>query len=114
MKPVPKTILSLFFLIFGGMGLLFALLLLRESAGAIGMRLWPRVPVEIAASGGRLLAEAAPDEPPFRFEVRYRYEFEGTAYESQSLAPGGNNFFVWAEVARNEKLYPPAGARGPT
>jgi hypothetical protein len=103
--------LSLFFLLFFGLGSLFEVLLIREFGRALGQRAWQKAPCTIVGSE---VQERGGNETPYVFAVRYQYEHGGRFYtgsvykrnysgsekysQAQSLArkyPAGANLFCY-------------------
>jgi uncharacterized protein DUF3592 len=68
---------SLFFLLFFGMGLLFCVLIAREVYRDAKMYSWPKAECVIIQSGVR---EEPKSEQPYRFQVRYDYQWQGRTY----------------------------------
>ena len=76
--------LSLFFLVFFAMGLLFEVLILRESARAAGQRFWKRVPCTIVASEVREVG----GESPYAAAISYQYDYDGRHYTGSAYKRG--------------------------
>ncbi|HML73523.1 MAG TPA: DUF3592 domain-containing protein [Anaerohalosphaeraceae bacterium] len=70
---------SVFFLFFGGMGLLFEVFLVREVVSAIHRRNWSVVSCRILESSVR---QESNSESPYRFAVKYEYQVNGATYQS--------------------------------
>ncbi len=67
---------TFFFALFAGMGLLFVGVGLFSVGQAWQARSWPAIPCQIIASA------ATQTDDQYKFEVRYRYTFEGRDHES--------------------------------
>jgi hypothetical protein len=85
-----KFFISLFLLVFFGMGSFFLVVLVREFARETATYLWRATPATVISSG---IEETGDDEDPYRWSLSYRYSFEGGEYTSSqvALSPQGSS-----------------------
>jgi len=81
-----KGFMTIFFGVFFLMGSLFTILIVGEAWKQLAPWLWPRTDCTILASG---VGETGDDQDPYRPLVRYRYEVDGRAYESDRYVRSG-------------------------
>ena len=77
-----KFFASLFFLVFLGMGLVFAWLVAREALAGLKTWTWARTPCEIIRSDVRDTDVRGRKSDDFYFDVEYRYDFKGQNHSS--------------------------------
>jgi hypothetical protein len=83
-----RVVGSLFFLVFGGIGLVFLVLLSRESGKNLRTWFWKSTPCEILASSIAENRDGRRNQP-YRLEISFRYEFNGREHTTQHAAEFG-------------------------
>lgn len=94
---------TLFGLVFMAFGLFFVVMLLMAGLDAVRQRGWPNATATVLSSS---FATDGPDEHPYRFVVHYRYQVDGTTYESSTYLSGYSGDDDFAPVQRLLLSYP--------
>ncbi len=94
---------SLFFLVFLGMGLLFCVFIGREVY--LGAKTYSWQPAECVILESRV-DEEGKGEHPYRFQVRYEYQWQGKAYGSEKWSQQDRAFSDYADAQRLSAKYP--------
>jgi hypothetical protein len=81
-----KIFLTIFFLFFLGMGLLFTGFLGLEVSKSVRTRFWTATPCVIVESGVIEETDDRNNNSPYVCAVQYRYEWEGRSYTSSQMA----------------------------
>ena len=95
--------LSLFFLFFFVMGLLFEVLTLREAGRALGQRAWKKTPCTIVAGE---VQERGGGESPYAFSISYRYNYGGNAYSGSVYKRGYSGSSTYSAAQDLVQRYP--------
>ena len=96
---------TLFFGLFFLMGALFTVFILGEALKQLAPWWWPATDCTILSSG---VEDTSDDQHPYRASVRYRYEIDGRAYESDRMfrGDGGTPSFDRARDRRKARESP--------
>lgn len=94
---------SLFFLVFLGMGLLFCGLLCREVYRSAQTYRWPAAECVVLESR---VQEDRNDEHPYRFQVRYEYQWQGQTFSSDKWSRHGGLYSDYGEAQQLVTRYP--------
>ncbi|MBN1125311.1 MAG: DUF3592 domain-containing protein [Sedimentisphaerales bacterium] len=94
-----KLALSLFFLIFFSFGAFFEYLIVQEFFSRLGRFKWGKTSC--------VILESSVQENPFRFAVRYEYEYSGHTYISTTYRWGYKSSDTYSEAASIAGKYPP-------
>ncbi|MCP5521922.1 MAG: DUF3592 domain-containing protein [Verrucomicrobiales bacterium] len=81
-----KIFLTLFLLVFLGMGLLFTGFLVREVVRSAKTRFWPAIPCVVLESGVVEHTDDRDNNSPYLCSVQYRYEWQGRSYTSSQVS----------------------------
>ncbi len=100
---VGKLGLSLFFLLFFGMGSLSEILILHQFGQALGQRSWKKVPCTIVSSE---VQERNDLKEPYAFAVRYRYEYGGQTYTGSAFKRGYSGSDKYSTTQQLVQKYP--------
>lgn len=95
--------LSFFFLIFGGMGLIFTGLIVKTVWGEWQSRGWPETPCRVVESS---VARETKGDGDYQFQVRYEYRWEGRLHESTRWRRSGGGFRDYGEAQALVERYP--------
>lgn len=94
---------SLFFLAFFGMGLLFCVFIGREFYVGAKTYTWPTVECVILESR---VQEDDKAERPYRFQVRYEYQWQGRTYGSDKWSKNGGAYSDYGDAQQLVARYP--------
>jgi hypothetical protein len=100
---VGKIGISLFFLVFFAMGMLFEVTLVREIARNVVSRGWPEVSCTILESSVR---DDSRQSNPYRFAVKYQYIYEGITWQSKQYQFQNTNFDDYQAAQKLVNAYP--------
>jgi hypothetical protein len=92
------------------MGVLFAVLIVRQTVRSARVYGWPSAPCTILSSGGRLDSAVPDTQPPYTFHALYRYLWQGREYSSDAFSEPRSRFTSWSDVRRLEKRFPPGSS----
>jgi hypothetical protein len=98
-----KLGISLFFLLFFAMGMLFEVLTIREFGRVLGQRSWQRVPCRITRSG---VQEQNDSEKPFVFATGFAYEYQGRSYTGSAYKRGYKGSETYSDAQKIARRYP--------
>jgi hypothetical protein len=87
---------SFFFLVFGGMGLLFTVMVLRQAYRDAQTYRWPAVPCVILESG---ITDKGGNSP-YAVDVHYQYEWSAATRSSRQLATQTKSFSDYSKAQR--------------
>ena len=107
---IGKLFVSLFFLVFLGMGSFFVWFIARDAVVGIRIWTWKQAPCEILASAVRETEEPGQRVGNFEFEVRYRYRFGGQTFTSEQYRRNPKPFSDYAKAARLTQRYSPGSS----
>jgi hypothetical protein len=82
-----RIVLTLFFLVFFGMGAVFVVLIARESLSNLRTWTWTRTECQILRSGISETDRRRNRTGDFQVDVRYEYTFGGQTFTSDKLSP---------------------------
>src|SRR5215813_6765620 len=102
-----KLILTLFFLVFLGMGSVFVWLILRDSVSEVQTWTWAKTPCEIIASNVHETGEREKPAGNFCFVVRYGYTFKGQQFISETYKRKAGSFEDYGKAARLAERFRP-------
>ena len=105
-----KFFLSLFFLVFLGMGLLFVWFTAREAAQIYQAWTWKKTDCEIIASTVRETDDEGRRTGEFFLDVEYRYRFNAEAFTSHKHKQKPGSFSDYAKAARVAGQYRPGSS----
>ena len=91
-----RILASLFFLVFGGMGLIFTAWLGMQVYRDAQTWKWPAVPCTVLESG---ITDKGGNSP-YAVHVHYQYEFQGRSYSSQQLSTQTKSFSDYSKAQR--------------
>jgi hypothetical protein len=94
--------LSLFFLFFFGMGMLFEVLIVREFGRAVGQRAWKETPCTITLSEVR----ENRGESPYALNVRYQYDYNGQAFTGSAYKRSGTAVGTYSAMQKLVQRFP--------
>ena len=98
---------SLFFLVFLGMGLVFVGLISKEAWSGLQTWTWVQTPCEVTSSLVRETDQQGRRSGKFFPEVTYHYEFKGTSYISYALSRKPVSFQDYTAASRLAGKYKP-------
>lgn len=98
-----KLGLSLFFLVFLGMGLLFEVLIFHELAVEVNSYFWPKVECVVTASS---VQEPSGDSRQYFFKIQYEYNYHGKAYQSDQFRKKQSGFSDYLDAKTLADSYP--------
>jgi hypothetical protein len=101
-----KGCVTLFLFAFFAAGVLFTALVLRELPQQGLTYTWPTAQCAVEFSRGVLDAGVRDSEPPYRFDITYRYQWDGREYKGSAISGSGSHFRKWSAVRELEKRYP--------
>jgi hypothetical protein len=102
-----KLFLSLFGLVFLGVGLLLGWVILREAAGGLQTWSWRKTDCEITGSAVRQQNQGGNQNGDFFFDVNYRYTFNGRQYSSDQYKRSAEKSEDYNKMARLTERYRP-------
>ena len=94
---------SLFFLVFFAMGALFCVFIGREFFLNLQIRNWPTAECVIIES--QVTEDRSRDETPYKFAVRYEYQWQGKAYSSTKWSRQNAAFSDYSKAQRLARVY---------
>ncbi|MBN1816075.1 MAG: DUF3592 domain-containing protein [Sedimentisphaerales bacterium] len=94
-----KLFISLFFLVFFSFGAFFEYIIAQEFLTRFGRYGWEKRPC--------VVLESSVQENPFRFNVRYEYEYSGHTYIGTTYRRGYASSDSYSEAATIAQQYPP-------
>jgi hypothetical protein len=103
-----KIALTIFFLFFLGMGLLFVGLLTKNTIDDVDTYTWTTTEAEVLESS--IVERGGDDDHAYVLRTLYRYEVGGVTYRSSVVSPGYAGDGDYLEAQRSLDRYP-AGAR---
>ncbi len=105
---VGKLGISLFFLFFFAMGAVFEVLIIRQFIRNARQYTWRRTPCRIVAGG---VEKTGNSDRPYRFAVRYAYEYQGEQYTGDVYKPGHGGSEKYSEAETLARRYPQGADR---
>jgi hypothetical protein len=94
---------SLFFFVFLAMGLAFCVFIGREVYLGAKTYTWPRVECVILDSR---VVEDAKDNRPYRFQIRYEYQWRGRTHTTEKWSRRGGAYSDYSDAQRLTARYP--------
>jgi hypothetical protein len=102
--------MTVFGLIFAGMGLLFCGLIARDAIAGLKTWTWKETPCAITASAVAPQNQNRRSGTDFGFEVKYRYTFDGHDYASQQYGLKPQSSDDYGKMARLAERYAPGSS----
>lgn len=104
-----KLFISLFFLFFLGMGSLFFYLVARDAVTGLKSWTWTKTDCQILSSSVGEAIEKNRQSGNFSFDVKYRYQWSGQTFTSESFSSKQRFFADYSKAARMVERYPAGG-----
>ncbi len=98
-----KLGLSLFFLFFLGMGLIFEVLIFHELAVEVNSYFWPKAECVVTASS---VQEPSGDSKQYSFKIQYEYNYQGKTYQSDQFRKKQSGFSEYSDAKTLADSYP--------
>jgi hypothetical protein len=105
-----RFFLTVFLLVFLGMGLAFVWLTARDAVQVYQTWTWKQTDCEIIASTVRETDDQGRRTGEFSFDVEYRYRFNGESYTSPRYTRKPASFSDYGKAARLSEKYRPGSS----